>query len=112
MKKIESNAKTADVSNDAVSEQITEVIIPSGSRALEKTIPVVKGKGKAKKVPTVTAYGTAIEIMCKNPQLTFPELKKLLAKKGFTKDSAARTAHATTKKVYDLLTVNGYIIKK
>ena len=70
-------------------------------------------KEKAPKEPAgPSAYGTAVEIMCKKPTLTFPELKKLLAKKGFEKDSAARTAQLTVKKVYSLLNENGFIIKK
>lgn len=73
-------------------------------------------KEKAPKAPKEpagpSAYGTAVEIMCKKPTLTFQELKKLLAKKGFEKDSAARTAQLTVKKVYELLSANGFIIKK
>lgn len=70
--------------------------------------PKSKGK-KEKKAKTITAYGTALELMCKNPELSFPELKTQLKKKGFVKDSACRTAHVTVKKVVELLKANKHM---
>jgi hypothetical protein len=64
---------------------------------------------KPPKVPIPSAYGTAVDIMCKNPALTFQDLKTQLASAGFSKDSAARTAQVTVHKVYNLLKINGFV---
>jgi uncharacterized protein YktA (UPF0223 family) len=76
---------------------------------LEPKIVKAKKAPKAPKVPVPSAYGTALELMCMTPSLTFQELKVFLKDKGFTKDSACRTAHVTVKKVFNLLQTNGYI---
>jgi hypothetical protein len=71
---------------------------------------IVKAKkAKAPKPVVASAYGVSIEIMCKDPNLSFQDLKKLVNEKGFSKDSATRTAHVTVKKIYTLLKANGFV---
>lgn len=65
---------------------------------------------KAKKAPKVRAlssFGVSIELLCKNPTLTYKELVKEVAdKQGLTTLSAIRTAHSQANKIFSLLRVN------
>jgi hypothetical protein len=69
-------------------------------------------KAKAKKEPkpkkerVASAFGTGIEIMCQNPDLSFADLKTKLEKKGFLNLGAMRTAHTQAKHIFKLLREN------
>jgi len=93
-----------DVFTDFKSYRSFETLFEYMQDCLE---PVAKDKvEKPKKEKVPSAYGTAVSLMCKNPNLTFAELKEQLKKQGFEKDSACRTAHVTVKKVIALLKEN------
>jgi hypothetical protein len=66
---------------------------------------------KAPKEKVASAYGTAVQIMAKNPLLSYAELLKACQKKGFDKASAIRTANVAVKQIYGLLKANGFIAK-
>lgn len=65
---------------------------------------------KEKKGPS--AYGTAIQLMCKKPTMTMPALIKAVEKKGIdpvVSKGAINTGYNAVRKVYTLLKENGFI---
>lgn len=61
---------------------------------------------KEKKVKVASTFGTGIDLMCKNPDLTFSELKEQLKQKGFVNEGAMRTAHVQARHIFSLLKAN------
>jgi len=72
----------------------------------------IKREPKAKKTPRkVSAYGTAIEIMCKSPNLTIDVLNaKVKEQLGDFDGNGVRSAHVIVKKITSLLSANGLLI--
>jgi hypothetical protein len=69
-------------------------------------------KAKKEKTPRkVSAYGTAIVIMCKSPNLTLDVLNKQVKELlGDFDGNGVRSAHVIVKKITSLLSANGLLI--
>ena len=76
----------------------------------EEPEPAPEPKPKAKKGPA--AYGTALEIMASDPEMTLHTLYDEMEARGFDTRShinSAKTARAVFKKIYNQLKENGFI---
>lgn len=74
----------------------------------EKAAPAKKEK-KEKEERAPSAYGTSVDIMCTDPDMTFEALTKKLQKKGIDTEAGAaaiRTGFGTVRKVVSLLREN------
>ena len=66
------------------------------------------GSSKKKSKKTGSPYGTAVEIMCKNPDQSKDKLVKKMQKKGFEGDeSAVGTAYSCVRSIVSRLRANG-----
>jgi len=78
---------------------------------LEQTIgPAPEEDNKPRKVKVPSAYGTGVEIMCKDPDLKREQFLDCMKKQGFDpveNKGAVSTAYTTVRKVVSLLRRNG-----
>lgn len=88
----------------AIAEESIETT-PPASETKPPKVKKVKAP-KVKKVKEDSAFGLAIAAMCKNPELKYKELYNIIAKKGFDKPGAIRTAHSQACKIFSLLKIN------
>lgn len=77
-----------------------------------KDLPRIPKKGRKKKIPSFSAYGTALDILCKSPHLNLPELVLAVSKTGINvvhKTPAINTARSSFNRIFQLLKDNGFI---
>ena len=78
---------------------------------LEQTIgPDPENEKKSRKIKVPSAYGTGVEIMCKDPNLKREQFLECMKKQGFDpveNKGAVGTAYTTVRKVVSLLRRNG-----
>jgi hypothetical protein len=95
-------------------EKIIKIDVKKVKAAKEPVEKVKKEKKqKEEKAPReASPFGTTTEIMCKNPNITFDDLKKEITKAGFdavANLSAIRTGYSQARKIFSLLRENKFI---
>jgi hypothetical protein len=92
-------------------EAIEKELAEKNEKRAKKVQGILKEKGekKEKDAPIPSFYGTAVEIMCTDPDMTFEVLKKKMSKKGFEFEdgkSAMRTAYSQARAIFRHLRAN------
>lgn len=104
--------KTMKAMKAAMVAALSEEVVDDVDDAVDETPAKKKEKPAKKEKKGPSAYGTAIQLMCKKPTMTMPALIKAVEKKGIdpvVSKGAINTGYNAVRKVYTLLKENGFI---
>lgn len=93
--------------DEVITETTPKANVSQGNKAPKPPKPPKPPKEKKERV--ASAFGTAIETLCREPELKYKDLLAECKKAGFSNPNAIRTAHAQFGKIYKLLTANGFV---
>ena len=104
--------KVADIAADILDAEIAKAEVKADKKAqallAKEEKKAAKKAERAAKPKVVSAFGTAIDILCANPAITCKDLQAAVEKQtGLTgKDGAIRTAYSQANHIFKLLRNN------